>query len=336
MNVLLTAAGRRSYLVRYFREALRGGGIVVAANSDGATPAMWLADAAEVVPPSHHPEYVERIASLCRRYDVGLLCSCHDLDVLALAPHRTRLAEQGVAAMLPDADWARAALDKVEIGRRLAAAGFDVPWTGLSTAAARSALERGEIRFPLLVKARSGFGSLALHRCDDLDALQRFYELACVETRDGVANRFLSFAGGESVLIQEWIDGPELCAVVVNDFEGVYAAHFVSEIHVMRAGESESATTREAEALGDLPARLSRLIRHPGVCGVDLIASGGRFRILDVNLRFTGDYPFHHLAGADVPAALLAWAAGRPPDPDWLRARPGVLGFKDLVPVGLP
>ena len=53
---------------------------------------------------------------------------------------------------------------------------------------------------------------------------------------------------------------------------------------------------------------------------------------MDLKPRFTGDYPFCHLAGANVPRALLALVAGESPRPEDLRCRAGVGGYKDLVP----
>jgi carbamoyl-phosphate synthase large subunit len=50
-----------------------------------------------------------------------------------------------------------------------------------------------------------------------------------------------------------------------------------------------------------------------------------------MNPRFTGHYPFSHIAGANIPAALVAWAKGQTADPAWLRVIPGVKGYKGIT-----
>lgn len=50
VNILLTSAGRRSYLVKYFQEAVKGNGKIHAANSSAASTALEAADQAVVTP----------------------------------------------------------------------------------------------------------------------------------------------------------------------------------------------------------------------------------------------------------------------------------------------
>ena len=54
MNVLFTCAGRRSYLLRYFKEAMRAtgsrDGLVLAADMSGHAPALAQRQAQRIVP----------------------------------------------------------------------------------------------------------------------------------------------------------------------------------------------------------------------------------------------------------------------------------------------
>ena len=76
---------------------------------------------------------------------------------------------------------------------------------------------------------------------------------------------------------------------------------------------------------------------HSGVLDCDVFVNGDRCTVLELNPRFGGGYPFEEAAGADIPAALLAWASGREPEPSWLRPAPNITASKsDGLVVILP
>jgi hypothetical protein len=50
--------------------------------------------------------------------------------------------------------------------------------------------------------------------------------------------------------------------------------------------------------------------------------------VLELNPRFGGGYPFSHAAGANLPAALVAWALGDVPAASWLTVRSDVASAK--------
>lgn len=335
MNILITSVGRRSYLVRYFQQALGGKGFVVATNTHSNAPGMQAADYSLIVPPSYNVEYKQMILDICKKYDIGILCSFHDLDTFVLSTMRDELKNIGVTPVLPDAEWGRICLDKFECGERLREAGFAVPWSSVSLENTKDDLEAGRINFPLIVKSRYGFGSLGLNLCHNFDELQAIILHELTTQGGSLIDKFLHVHSGTSMLIQECIHGQELCTIILNDLSGNYRANYITEIHSMRAGESDVASTLSPNKLDDFPQRFGRLTKHIGPWGVDVIVREGQPIIIDVNPRFTGDYPFQHIAGANIPAALIAWAEGFEPDADWLRSEIDVKGFKDLLPTRL-
>ena len=96
MNVLLTCAGRRNYLVQYFREALSGRGRVLAVDSSQNAPSLSEADDSFVVPPVAHAGYVDFIYELCCRHAVRLLVPLNDLELPTFAASRDRFIKSGV------------------------------------------------------------------------------------------------------------------------------------------------------------------------------------------------------------------------------------------------
>ena len=332
MNILLTSVGRRSYLVNYFREALGGHGKVIGANMFAEAPGMYAADVAIVVPAANEPGYAEALLAICSKYEVNLLCSLHDLDVFILSQHREKFERLGVVTTLPDSDWGRIALDKFECACALEQSGVPVPKTFLHLDAALSAVKDGEIAFPLVIKARLGFGSLGLRICRAEKDLYDAYNRAIEQVMESESNAFIDISAEDGVIIQPAIQGREVCMGVCNDLRGRYQAHFPCEVHTMRAGESDTATSIERTPFEMMARKISGTTQHLGIWGIDLLDDNGIFRVIDVNPRFTGDYPFHHLAGCNIPAALIEWAAGKTPSPVYFEHKSGVAGYKDIVP----
>ena len=132
-NILLTAVGRRAYLVEYFKEALRGtGGKVYAANCVRDTTGLLAADDFEIVPKSADPGYVDSLVELCRRWRIALLFSLHDWDAPVIARNRERFLAVGTTPVMGDARLLSTCLDKYSTASAMEEIGVAVPWTTLS------------------------------------------------------------------------------------------------------------------------------------------------------------------------------------------------------------
>jgi carbamoyl-phosphate synthase large subunit len=334
MNVLLASVGRCSYLVRYFQFALQGRGKVVATNSIMDAPAMLSADRAYVVPTAADDTFLARMLEICEREEIGLLCSLHDWEVPFLAAHLEVFERIGVRMAVSRPEVIQTCLNKEHTARFCTEHGVRFPRTYASVSDALAAVDQGLIRFPLMVKPGCGQGSIELYRVQDAHELEIFHAHATKRIKAYAANGLLDAESG-GVLIQEMIHGTEFGLDVVHDLQGRFAACFVKRKIGMRAGETDVAETVDNPDIESFGRRIGQALGHVGMLDVDVMVDEQGPCLLELNPRFGGHYPFSHEAGANIPAALIAWAEGREPDASWLRVTPGIRCGKDIAMVRL-
>jgi carbamoyl-phosphate synthase large subunit len=333
-NVLLTCVGRRNYLVRFFQQALGGQGRVFAADASGDAAGMQEAERAFLLPPISHPRYIPHLQSLCARNEVRLLVSLNDLELELLSHHRDEFDARGVTVVVSPTQVIRTCFDKLETARRLAELDVKMPRTYSSLAEAEAALASGALSFPVVVKPRWGSGSIGTSFPRDIEELRLAFPLTHRQVQRSILAGASASDLENAVLVQQLVSGPEIGMDVVNDLHGTFVAVLPRRKLSMRAGETDKAVTCEDARLVELGRRLSQGLRHVGGMDCDVIDSPDGLYVLDLNPRFGGGYPFSHAAGANLPAALLAWARAQQPRPEWLQQRPGVMSAKyDMVAV---
>jgi carbamoyl-phosphate synthase large subunit len=170
-------------------------------------------------------------------------------------------------------------------------------------------------------------GSIGVIKVEEPDQLDWCWRHSLRAVRDTYLN---GVAGDSPLFVQAWVEGPGYGLDVINDLDGRYAATLVRRRIAMRSGEADVVETVMDPDLEQLGQRLGVLLGHVGPLDVDLIIGAEGAYVIDLNPRFGGSYPFSHIAGADLPRAILAWLRGGQVDPAWLRSRPGVVGAKNI------
>ena len=327
VNVLLSAVGRRAYLVEYFKDAVRGGGgKVYVVNCLPDATGLLAADAFEIVPPSAEPGYVEKMLELCRRWNVTLLFSLHDWDAPVIARHRERFLAAGTLPVMGRADLLATCLDKFKTVEAMKSLGVCVPWTTLSLDSAIGWMERNGR--PMVVKPRWGQGSIGLFMVATPSELTWAFNLSTVTARRFSAACPEINANEPQVIMQECIEGTEYGCDIVNDLEGRYRRSFVKRKFGMRAGETDAAESVEQPAVAAAAGKIGGWSRHLGCMDSDWIVGGdGVPYLIELNPRFGGGYPFTHLSGANVVRACVDWANGID-DGSWCS------GFRTGVKIG--
>ena len=333
MNLLLTSAGRRGYLVNYFKEALGDEGEVHVANSSNSTAIMY-GDKSVITPLIYDENYIPFLKNYCQENHIEAIIPLLDIDLPILTNSIKEFNEIGVNVIVSSKEIINICNDKWETYKFLISYDFQTPKTFLKISDALNAIEQGKMKFPLIVKPRWGMGSISIFEADNLNELEVLFEKAKTDIRDSYLSYESNLDNQLSVIIQEKLSGQEYGLDIINDLNGKYMNTIVKKKCSMRSGETDIAETLKDEALELVGKSLAALTKHIGNLDVDAFVVDGVSYILEMNARFGGGYPFSHYAGVNLPKAIVSWLKKEKVDPAILKAKIGVIGYKDIQIIG--
>lgn len=331
MNILLTSVGRRAYMVKYFKEVLQGNGEVHVCNSDDKTVAFHYADKSVISPLIYDDNYLPFLLNYCKENKIDILISLFDIDLLVLAKNKDKFAEIGTKVIVSEPELIEICNDKWKTYLFLKENGFKTPKTYISLQKVLLALDSGELSYPIIVKPRFGCGSIAMSIAEDEMALLYFFRRNTrAVTRSYLKYESASVPQDEQILYQECLKGQEYGADIINDLKGNLRNVIVKKKLAMRAGETDIAQTVDDPVISDEVTRLGKLTKHIGNMDCDVFMVDGEPYILEMNARFGGGYPFSHIAGCNLPKALVDWCNGKEIDSDLLKCKTDTTAFKEL------
>ena len=295
--VLFTCAGQRVDVVTAFA---RAGARTVAVDANPLAPAIYHADVHAIVPRIDDPGYLPALQELIREHDVKLIVPLTDLDQILLAEHRDEL---GAIVLLPDAEVVRRTADKYLTHVFFEEQGIPSPASWLPGELP------AELEFPVLVKARFGFGSRDIYRADDREQLDFFLRYSPVDS-----------------FVQRVCPGEEFSIDVFCDLDGRCLNAIPRTMIESKGGESiKGMTIKDAELIefGRLVAEALG-IRGPANVQCFRVAEG-RHEVTDVNPRFGGAFPLPRPPAAATRSSRSRWPAASGPEPRLGDFREGVV-----------
>ena len=330
-TIIISSAGRRLYLIDWFREAFAAldiEGRVVVAENDPTSSSASYGDVGRSLPKYDDPDYGRELMSLVAEFDAKILISANDYELIHVHVNSglaNSLRETGVLVPGVSAAWQAGCADKLQMAQMLAA--IEVPTPATVSGADDQGIDELSARADeFVVKHRFGSGSSGLR------------VVSADQVRQAVTEAALSApaAGGhpgtrDDVVVQSKLPGAEYGVDIIGSLtdggmlSGVLARRKVR----MRAGETDKAVTVDAAPF----ARISELIAGAsdltGPIDVDVFVDDfGEASVIDINPRFGGGYPFVHLAGADVPLYYLSQAFDIEVDECWNKYELGVVSAK--------
>lgn len=328
MNILFTCAGRRTYLLKYFKENMSEGDKIVATDMQLSAPALTAADIKVQVPAVYDPSYIDVTLDICKKYNINALLCLNDLELPILAENKARFEAIGVTVIVSDPKVVDIAFDKYKTAQWVESIGLNAPKTYVTLASAKEALAKGEIAFPLFMKPRWGSGSIGLETIDDMEELDIYYHLLMKKIKKTILAT--ASVGDEYIMIQEKLTGKEFGLDVMNDLKGNNVGVSVKQKLAMRAGETDKAITVDIPEVYEMGKTIGQNLHHIGNLDVDIMQrANGDYCVLELNPRFGGGYPFSYEAGVNMPKAIFKWLNGETVEESLLRPQIGKMFSKN-------
>ena len=288
MNILILSAGTRCKIVEYYRELMKGEGIVIATDCSPDAPALYAADKGEIVPRINEPDYLETILQLVSRYDIRGCFSLIDPELSLLAKEQELFRALGCTPMISPYPLVEDCLHKARTAGLFAANGLASAKSYGTLQGFDEDLKAGRIGFPVFVKPEDGSASMDIRRVDDY------------ETLSGLTAR------DPNLMIQEYMDCSEYGAdCSIDMISGRLVSVFLKKKLRMRAGETDKSVSVADEELFRRIAEFTEKAGFRGQIDIDLFFRDGEWIFSEINPRYGGGYPHAWACGVDMPSLYL-------------------------------
>ena len=309
-NILFTCAGRRNYLINYFKEALKGRGKIFAVDTSLSAPAMVDADIAILTLSIYDDSYISVLKDIIQKNKISAVISLNDLELPILSKYKQDVETTGAKVIISSEAAIDIAFDKLKTFNFIKSIGLNTPKTLTTFSQVKEAIVSNKLSFPLVVKPRWGTASIGVHIPDSLEELELAFKLQHEKLKKSILNIASSNDYDNAILIQDRIDGKEYNLDILNDLQGNYVGTFAVEKLSMRSGETDKAVSVIDERLENLGKKISENLKHIGTLDCDVIIKDNKLYVIDLNPRFGGGYPFSHEAGVNIAAMYIEWLLG--------------------------
>ena len=285
-NILITSAGKRVALTRYFKDTLSrfypDAKVFTTDMNPEMAPAGYVSDGCFKVPRVTSPDYPDILLNICKKNEVGMVIATIDTELLLLADLKESFRRLGIMVIVSDRNFVEVCRDKRNTGSFFERHGIRVP----------REIDKYHPTFPLFAKPYDGSLSTNLHYIKTVDELTQ------------------EILDDPKLLFMEYIDKKVYQEFTVDMYYGKdnrVKCIVPRERIEIRAGEINKGRTVKNGILTFLKEKLGYVKGCVGCICVQLFFHPETKDMvgIEINPRFGGGYPLSFMAGGNYPELLI-------------------------------
>ena len=285
-NILITSAGKRVALTRYFKETLvnhyPAAKVYITDINPEMAPVSYVCDKSFRVPRVTTQEYPDVILNICRQNEVGMVIATIDTELLLLTGLKDEFQKYGIRIIVGDFDFISICRDKRKTGVFFESLGIRVP----------KEMDKNNLSFPVFAKPFDGSLSTNLYY---------------IKTREDLTQSILN---NPKLLFMEYIDPNIYKEYTVDMYYGKdnkVKCIIPRERIEIRAGEINKGKTCKNEIVNFLKEKMGYIEGCVGCICLQLFFHPETKEIIgiEINPRFGGGYPLSYMCGGNFPDFLI-------------------------------
>lgn len=288
MNILISSAGRRVSLLKYFRQEqnrmFRESKVIACDLDPSMSSASRIADDCCQVSPCTSPKFIDEMLEICVKYKVQVVIPTIDTELLSFAKNRELFESINTQVIISDPSFVTICRDKRLMNRFFINKGIKVP----------KYIDPGQPTFPAFIKPFDGSNSKDLYLVDGEDKISTYLQ------------------NNDNLMWLEYLspkDYREYTIDLYYDRTGTLKCCVPRVRITVRGGETNKGITEKNEILIEfVKSRLGTIEGARGCITLQLFQSRldhADIYGIEINPRFGGGYPLSYLAGANFPKWII-------------------------------
>ena len=285
-NILITSAGKRVALIKYFKETLNRyfpeAKVFITDMNPEMAPVSYVCDGSFKVPRVTSSEYPDVLLKICEENEIGMIIATIDTELLLLSDLKDKFMKKDIYVIVSDNAFVKICRDKRNTGAFFEEHGIRIP----------KEIDKYNPTFPLFAKPYDGSLSTDLHY---------------IRTAEELTSEVLN---NPKLLFMEYINKSEYNEYTVDMYYGKdnnVKCIIPRERIEIRAGEINKGRTAKNDIVNFVKERLKHIEGCVGCICVQLFFHPKTKDIvgIEINPRFGGGYPLSYACGGNYPELLI-------------------------------